>query len=577
MFSRFTKSFSAGLRPGNQPSESWIPSDDFNSTDLFLWLDINTDVVANTIDVWEPSSALTVQNHELILWYDASDTSTITSSGGTVSALDNKSTYAGGLDLTAINDPKTGVDTVNSLNVITLNGNDDRFDLLNKSFGLLTGNMIVVGVSVIGTVDHERDAIWSFVDVDGTNNDIHLRAGHSSQFNGAIESEGLGSGNLNLSGGSTRNLSGGPYSGTTLHCTILDYELGDIFARMNGQERLAITNEYFTKIDLNNADFVLHANRNGQRKLEGKFCEIMVFEGRSESLAKKAEGYLAHKWGVTLPSSHPYFSSPPLEEFVTLSSWTDRQNSFQFSPQVGNNNTLNTNAKYPRYGMDDAETIVDFNYVRFEHYRHSFLATNYNSKFGTLSTNGIGFAVVLKSNSSQTSSTVIGDPDYNGATYEKIPVLNVGRGTDIAFYDSGSYSDSLVFYNNNTTISQSSQLAQNFKIYIICGDQSSRVNLSTEVGFFVNGTKVNSTNIDPSNYDLTTSPDLRIGRDADLAYLDQTTQFNYAFGSFDLVEILTFSHALTTSEREKVEGYLAHKYNLQGDLPLSHTYKSNPP
>ncbi len=44
-----------------------------------------------------------------------------------------------------------------------------------------------------------------------------------------------------------------------------------------------------------------------------------------------------------------------------------------------------------------------------------------------------------------------------------------------------------------------------------------------------------------------------------------------------LHEILNFTSTLTTSDRQKVEGYLAWKYGVQANLPGSHPYFSSPP
>jgi hypothetical protein len=47
---------------------------------------------------------------------------------------------------------------------------------------------------------------------------------------------------------------------------------------------------------------------------EGALCELMVFGVQDVTLRQQAEGYLAHKWGLTaeLPSDHPWKSSPPV-------------------------------------------------------------------------------------------------------------------------------------------------------------------------------------------------------------------------------------------------------------------------
>ncbi len=45
------------------------------------------------------------------------------------------------------------------------------------------------------------------------------------------------------------------------------------------------------------------------------------------------------------------------------------------------------------------------------------------------------------------------------------------------------------------------------------------------------------------------------------------------YAQFDCGEVLAFSRALPEAERQKIEGYLAHKWNLTGVLPGSHPYK----
>lgn len=42
-------------------------------------------------------------------------------------------------------------------------------------------------------------------------------------------------------------------------------------------------------------------------------------------------------------------------------------------------------------------------------------------------------------------------------------------------------------------------------------------------------------------------------------------------------EIIIMTYIPSTSERQKLEGYLAHKWGLEGDLPSGHPYKSSPP
>jgi hypothetical protein len=64
-----------------------------------------------------------------------------------------------------------------------------------------------------------------------------------------------------------------------------------------------------------------------------------------------------------------------------------------------------------------------------------------------------------------------------------------------------------------------------------------------------------------------TSP--KIGRSTDLLNQD------YMDGR--IAEIVVFDQALPTFDRQKVEGYLAHKWGLLGSLPTNHPYKVNVP
>lgn len=45
----------------------------------------------------------------------------------------------------------------------------------------------------------------------------------------------------------------------------------------------------------------------------------------------------------------------------------------------------------------------------------------------------------------------------------------------------------------------------------------------------------------------------------------------------DLAELIVVPAALSTADRQKVEGYLAHKWGLSESLPADHPYKSSPP
>ena len=55
----------------------------------------------------------------------------------------------------------------------------------------------------------------------------------------------------------------------------------------------------------------------------------------------------------------------------------------------------------------------------------------------------------------------------------------------------------------------------------------------------------------------------------------QTTNVQYFDG--DLHEVVIYNGTLSSTDREKLEGYLAHKWGLTANLPSLHPYKTTPP
>ena len=264
--------------------------------------------VYNKAEDWSPSD-----ESSLIAWWDASDISTLT--GDPVTQMTSKKgTFT--LQSIAGNSSSNPPDrtTINSLNALDFDMSSNEKLLTSQSnFNINDGNMIIVGAVVIEGVNNQKDAIWSIRDDNAPNNDIHLRAGNGSQFDGAFETEKLGSSGADLSGGFSRSFVGGPFSDNIIHASILDADNNDIYGRMNGVERLEILDEYFTDVEMSNSVFIIHSNRSENRELDGKFMELMIFNSNDANLAIKAEGYLAHKWGLTgnFPDDHLYKSSAP--------------------------------------------------------------------------------------------------------------------------------------------------------------------------------------------------------------------------------------------------------------------------
>lgn len=110
--------------------------------------------VGSRVSSWVNFSPLSIPSIEA--WYDASDTSTITESGGAVSQWNDKSGNA--LNVTqgiAASQPTTGSDTQNGLNVLTFN--DDR--LISARFTRTQPITIFAVVKLTGTLTANRQII----------------------------------------------------------------------------------------------------------------------------------------------------------------------------------------------------------------------------------------------------------------------------------------------------------------------------------------------------------------------------------------------------------------------------------
>lgn len=266
-----------------------------------------------------------------------------------------------------------------------------------------------------------------------------------------------------------------------------------------------------------------------------------------------------------------------LDDDNKVITWTDQSNNYNFAVRAGENND------YQGAGVSEAQrpfvgTHLDANVITFGASNHQFLAATYRSKFDLSSSDGMCFAAVMKINGT-TADGPVGDLDYNGANYTRCPILNVGRSyqIDILHSNSGSQYDNAMAFQNGNNLKTVDEVFTRTTYRIVLYNVASVGGYTDETGFYVNGSKVSTLTAVPTNMDISSSPHMRLGRDSDIAYSNQVQQYNFAFGSMNVKEILLFGIPLHDDEREKVEGYLAHKYDMTSVLPSSHTYKTTVP
>jgi len=263
---------------------------------------------------WDPSDSVTTSFH-----IDAADTSSYSLSGSNVSSITDK---AGNFSITVNGTPTRVSSALNSLNVWDFSGSSEDFttsDEQNVTDG--SGNHWAIGVFLADTINDNQDSFYSFENNTvsaGSKRDYAVSAGNASAFNGELDLDGLSSNRISSTIGNLQAFD----SAVTLDAfhivgTIFNSTGNQISTRVDGADAFTPVNDYDRGIN-QKQDVRIMRNRANER-LDGRVAEFFVVGalpgtgGTDITEFQKAEGYLAHKWGLTgnLPSDHPFKNVSP--------------------------------------------------------------------------------------------------------------------------------------------------------------------------------------------------------------------------------------------------------------------------
>jgi hypothetical protein len=247
-------------------------------------------------------------------WYDASDTTSYIKNGSTITGISSQGNYGDNLGVIGNTSPVTGTQQ-NGLDCLYFGGStafqNSYIDTLVDSGGYHFG----VGVFRPMTVNASKDSLWSLNATRG----YAVSANASTQFWGEIDlGNGVGSSGV-LGPISTVNRE----NNWIIYTVSFSYEMGwrRIRQFLNGDSFGAGFNHEMTYLSSlsTSQKLSIMANRGGNKKLTGRFGELLLFNGdpsifwNQQYYSRIAEGYLAWKWGLqgNLPSYHPYKNSAP--------------------------------------------------------------------------------------------------------------------------------------------------------------------------------------------------------------------------------------------------------------------------
>ena len=263
---------------------------------------------------WDPTDSITTRFH-----IDASVTTSYALNGlGQVTSVTD---LAGQFTITVDGTPDRVISGLNSLNVWDFNGSESLITSDEQAVSDGSGNHWAIGVFLADSIDDNQDSFYSFENntvAASAKRDYAVSSSDSSAFDGELDLDSLGSNRISSTIGNAQNFDSG-VSLDAFHIvgTIFNKTGNQISVRVDGANKFTPVNDYDNAIATNQDVRILRNRAN--EKMDGRVAEFFVVGalpgtgGTDITEFQKAEGYLAHKWGLTsnLPSDHPFKNVSP--------------------------------------------------------------------------------------------------------------------------------------------------------------------------------------------------------------------------------------------------------------------------
>jgi len=481
-------------------------------------------------------------------WFDAADTATITRSGNFLTTWSNKGSFVGSnVTPTVANTATSGTTSFNGYNLINI-PITQRIQFTGSFPTFSRARFIVTRQTSAGDVTYMFQG--------GTSASGNDYLGIST--NGLIEV---------AQGVANRMLSPAIAAQTNLMALLTFFNsslsTGNNRVSLNGSNITLTTSVVASSYNTGSiTTFLGHTSGSGQ-----DIGEFISFNSElSLSQVFMVEAYLARKWKLTLATTHPFYSVSSSTALPFLptnlkdcilwldgadpagtgilpaagvqSSWTDKSANVWTATQA-------TVGRQPSLVLNSLNGLPGFIFTNASN--QSFI-TAAQTSLNTITGLSI-FAVLLPT---WTSGAAVGNPAFFG-----LRISNAGV-SKINYYVHNNYTQTNVF-NGATTVFHTSA--------------ATTAAIGVNRVFIYSGTNNNVTDSTYLNGSLTadsvaitfgtgTSLPINIGGDN----TDGQRWQGYIY------EVILYKSVLTMAQRQKVEGYLAQKWNLNL-LPLTHPYK----
>ncbi len=512
-----------------------------------------------------------------VTWLDAADTSTITVSGSSVTQWADKGSrrYVFTQSNTSLS-PKSGLNRLNGLNMITTQGSQ-YLQITNYRQDFTTCSFFCVVTATNTFSNWDFLGIFMVPQVNGGPYFYTELVGIAPNTYGFTVSS-FNFGSMSANQGTTPPI-GTPF----VYSGFLTGNSSTNFINVNGSQSALTFNGANGGLSASLSNTTVYTAGYPGNAKSGLYGDIIMFNRiLSQSEYQRIEGYLAWKWGLqsSLPAAHPYKVSlfPPLLNppislpVATSGSW----NPIRYSGCTLwlDGADPNANGILPSNGAN-ISTWVD----KSGNGKNATTSTNYPI-FSSKSLNGLG--------------TI----RFNGASgtvnYLDIPSFDFGTSQRSAFFviqntgpTSGAASAPHWFWPNTGNGTNSLSMVIWMETRIQGTTQNIIVNLNRNQYYLISYVFGSSSGLEQL-YLSSSLAGTYIKSNGGTSYANATSGYrlgwlnnndpptNYYYDG-NMGEIIIFNRALTTSQQQQVEGYLAWKWGLVSSLPANHPWKNWPP
>jgi hypothetical protein len=327
----------------------------------------------------------------------------------------------------------------------------------------------------------------------------------------------------------------------------------------------------------------------------GRFYEVLIYTGGLTTLQRQQiEGYLAWKWGIQslLPSTHPYRNiNPGFTILIPLPTSRALQQT-NFSPRNISSCVMWLDAADPSTISLTGTSVVQWsdksgngNHATNtpNALRPTYSTNSFNSSYpGLVFTSTV---LVPGFTTSPSNSTIMFFPNCQGASNDAsyFAVWQAGDTTGRTVFN--NYKNMYNIYysldtNQAVAIVATSYLPISFPFSAttnpVLGSLTMASGSTNVLTAGINGAVSSvSQTVTPPSPSTDNAPLGCIG-----AYYESYNDGGAYFGQTyrgTISEILIYTRALSTQQRQSIEGYLAWKWGLVGSLPNNHPFKRFPP